>query len=109
MGGKAVDKSLTLLKRTKLGSGCDGKGMDKTCAALAKVPELKSNSFGETRVIALKPGKKQQLESCTTNANVGILLAAEDGVTATVGGTTTALTSGLPIVINFCQETSIEA
>lgn len=107
--GAKVEKSLTLLKRTKEGTGCKGKGMDKTCEALAKIPDLKSNSFGETRVLVLKPGKKQQLEVCSTNANVGIILAAGDGVTAQVGASTSELLAGLPKVIDFCQESSLEA
>jgi hypothetical protein len=108
--GASLEKGLTLIKRTKEGSGCkDGKGMTKTCAALAKTADLKSNSFGETRVVVVKPGKKQPLETCSTNANLGILLAAKDGVTATVAGTTSTLTTGLPLVVDFCQEVSLEA
>lgn len=105
----SVEKSMTLLSRTKEGSGCKGKGMDKTCAALAKIPDLKSNGFGETRVVIAKPSKKQPLEMCTTNANVGILLAAQDGVTAKVGTSSTELLAGLPVVVDFCQEVSLEA
>jgi len=108
--GAAAEKSLTLLKRTKQGSGCDeGKGMEKTCAAIAKIPDLKSNSFGETRVIIVKAGKEQPLESCTTNANVAILLAAKEGVTVTVAGTTTNLVVGLPIVVDYCQVVTLSA
>merc|ERR1719183_1732983 len=108
--GAAAEKPLTLLKRTKEGSGCkEGKGMDKTCAALAKVADIKSNVFGETRVLVVKPGKKQPLDSCSTNANVGILLAAGDGVSATVAGNTKEMLAGLPIVVDFCQEVHLEA
>lgn len=108
--GATADKSLTLLKRSKEGTGCkEGKGMTKTCEALAKIADLKSNIFGETRVLALKADKKQPLESCSTNANVGILLAAGDGVTATVAGAAHDLLAGLPIVVDFCQEVVLEA
>merc|ERR1711959_323297 len=56
-----------------------------------------------------KPGKKQQLETCSTNANLGIVMAAEDGVTVTVGASTSELLGGLPIVVDFCQEVNLEA
>jgi len=108
--GASADKSLTLLKRTKEGGGCgEGKGMTKTCAAVAKIPDLKSNSFGETRVIIVKPGKDQPLEACTTNANVAILLAAKDGVTATVAGESKTLVVGLPLVVDYCQAVVLTA
>jgi len=107
---KTVEKSLTLLKRSKQGSGCkEGKGMDKTCKALEKIPDLKSNVFGETRVVVVKPGKKQSLEVCSTNANVGILIAAIDGVSLKVGESTSELSAGLPVVVDFCQEVTLEA
>lgn len=108
--GATADKSLTLLKRSKEGTGCkEGKGMTKTCEALAKIADLKSNIFGETRVLALKAGKKQPLESCSTNANIGILLAAGSGVTATVAGAPHDLVAGLPLVVDFCQEVVLES
>merc|ERR1712086_163135 len=71
------------------------------------IPDLKSNSFGETRVLIVKPGKEQPLEMCTTNANVAILLAAKEGVTVTVAGTTTNLVVGLPIVVDYCQAVTL--
>jgi len=108
--GAAAEKSSTLLKRTKEGPGCaEGKGMEKTCKALSKIPDLKSNCFGETRVMVLKAGKDQPLESCSTNANVGILLAAKDGVTATVAGTDHNLVVGLPLVVDFCQVVALKS
>jgi len=106
----SAEKSLTLLKRTKQGGGCEeGKGMTKTCAALAKIPDLKSNSFGETRMMIVKPGKESPLDACTTNANVGILLAAKDGVTVKVAGEEKSLVVGLPIVVDFCQAVVLTA
>jgi len=113
--GAAVEKGVTLLKRSKDGKGCkEGAGFDKTCAAVKQVADLKSNIFGETRVVVLKAGKKQPLDSCSTNANVAILVAAADGVSVTVGkaGTETAetkeLLAGLPIVVDFCQEVNLD-
>jgi len=113
--GAAVEKGVTLLKRSKDGKGCkEGAGFDKTCAAIKKVADLKSNIFGETRVVVLKAGKKQPLDSCSTNANVAILVAAADGVSVTVGkaGSETAetkeLLAGLPVVVDFCQEVNLE-
>lgn len=105
----SIEKSLTLLKRTVEGTGCKDKGMDKTCAALAKIPDLKSNGFGETRVIVVKADKKQPLDRCSTNANVAILLSAQDGVTAKVGASSTVLLAGLPVVVDFCQEVTLES
>lgn len=104
----SAEKSATLLKRTKQGSGC-GKGFTKTCEALAKIGDLKSNSFGETRVVIVKAGKKQQLEACSTNANLGIILAAEDGVSLSVGAEKKDLLVGLPVVVDFCQEVTLSA
>lgn len=107
----SLEKSASLIKRSKDGSGCkDGKGMEKTCKAVAKVADIKSNGFGETRVIILKAGKKQQLETCSTNANLGILVAAKDGVKVTVGSEEPVeLAAGEPLVVDFCQESSLEA
>jgi hypothetical protein len=107
---ESSDKSVTLLKKGKLGKGCEeGKGFDKTCQALVKIADLKSNGFGDTKVVVVKAGKKHDLERCTTNANIGILVAASDGVTVTVADETSTLTAGLPIVVDFCQEASLEA
>lgn len=84
--------------------------MEKTCKALDKVADIKSNGFGETKVVIVKAGKKQQLETCTTNANVGILVAAKAGVKLTIGGAEPVdLAEGEPLVIDFCQESSLEA
>lgn len=104
----SAEKSSTLLKRTKQGSGC-GKGFTKTCEALAKIGDLKSNSFGETRVVIVKAGKEQQLERCSTNANLGIILAGEDGVSVSVGSEKKDLLVGLPVVVDFCQEVTLAA
>jgi len=104
----SAEKSATLLKRTKQGSGC-GKGFTKTCEALAKIADLKSNSFGESRVVIVKAGKKQSLEACSTNANLGIILASEGGVSVTVGAEKKDLLAGLPVVVDFCQEVTLAA
>mmetsp|Transcript_134435 Transcript_134435/g.244727 ORF Transcript_134435/g.244727 Transcript_134435/m.244727 type:complete len:679 (-) Transcript_134435:149-2185(-) len=107
----SLEKSVTLVKRSKDGPGCkEGKGMDKTCKAIAKVADIKSNGFGETRVIVVKAGKKQQLEMCSTNANLAVLVAAKDGVKLTVGSEEPKeLAAGEPLVVDFCQESSLEA
>jgi len=107
-----VEKSVSLLKRTKAGPACgDAGSMPKTCATLQGLADIQSNAFGETRLLVLKAGKKQSLEACSTNANVGILLANADGAKITVAGAQdpVTLTAGEPVVIDFCQETSIEA
>jgi hypothetical protein len=104
---EGATKSSTLLKRSKEGSGC--KTMTKTCEALAKVADVKSNSFGETRVVVVK-GKAVQLDVCTTNANVGIIVAAKAGVKVTVKGEQAReLLPKVPIVIDFCREATLES
>jgi hypothetical protein len=102
-----AEKGLTLLKRSKKGSGC--KDMTRTCETLATIPDVQSNAFGESRLIVVKAGKKQQLDMCTTNANVGIVMAAKAGAKVTVGGTTQELEEGKAVVVDFCQQASLEA
>eukprot|EP00933_Yihiella_yeosuensis_P031025 TRINITY_DN24580_c0_g1_i1.p1 TRINITY_DN24580_c0_g1~~TRINITY_DN24580_c0_g1_i1.p1 ORF type:complete len:670 (+),score=215.54 TRINITY_DN24580_c0_g1_i1:81-2090(+) len=106
--GGSVEKAVSLVKRTQDGSGCKDKGVDKTCAAIKKIADIQSNGFGESRIIVAKDGKKQSLEVCSTNANVGILVAAKDGVTLTVKGQTPVeLKKGEPVVFDFCLEASL--
>ncbi|CAJ1433292.1 unnamed protein product [Effrenium voratum] len=101
-----AEKAMTLLKRTKLASGCkDAAGL---CEKLEKVPDLQSNGFGETRLVVVKEGKKQTLDTCTTNANIGVLLATKEGVRLTVGPQTVELEAGQPLGFDFCQEASLE-
>merc|ERR1719446_1834800 len=77
-----LDKAVTLLKWTKEGSGCKGEtALEATCKALLEIPVIATNSFGETRVLLVKADKKRALETCPTNANLGILVAAADGAT----------------------------
>lgn len=52
----SLEKSASLVKRTKAGSGC--KDM-QLCDQLAKVSDIQSNAFGETRLMVLKANKKQ--------------------------------------------------
>lgn len=107
-----IEKGQTLIKRAKEGSGCkEGKGLTKTCKALQAVADISSNAFGESRLLIVKAGKKQSLDSCTTNANVGILLATKEGATVTVAGVAepVALAPKQPVVVDFCREASIHA
>lgn len=107
----SLEKAVGLIKRSKPGTGCkDDKGLESTCNALQKVADIQSNTFGETRVVVIK-GKKQALEVCSTNANVGILLATKDGATLTIAGQTDSvqLPAGKPVVFDFCQEASLES
>jgi len=109
---KTAEKPLTLLKRTKEGKDCSGdNGLKKTCDALQKVSDLASNGFGETRLLVVKAGKKQQLEVCSTNANVGILVAVKSGAKLVVKdrGNTKTLEVGKPVVIDFCLEAALMA
>eukprot|EP00442_Polarella_glacialis_P025915 CAMPEP_0115111094 /NCGR_PEP_ID=MMETSP0227-20121206/39809_1 /TAXON_ID=89957 /ORGANISM="Polarella glacialis, Strain CCMP 1383" /LENGTH=709 /DNA_ID=CAMNT_0002510343 /DNA_START=67 /DNA_END=2196 /DNA_ORIENTATION=- len=107
----AVDKPVTLIKRTKSGSGCrEGGGLDATCKALLKIADIQSNGFGETRLLLVKD-KKQVMEVCTTNANLAILMAAKDGATLTIAGVKepVVLKAGEPVVYDFCLEASLES
>merc|ERR1712187_614970 len=108
---ESIEKSLTLVKRGKLGKDCkEDKGVPKTCAGLEKVSDVISNGFGETRLLVVKAGKKQQLEVCSTNANVGILVASKAGVTLKVHGEDAKeLEAGKPVVVDFCLEATLEA
>lgn len=72
--GLMAEKSATMVKRSKMGSGCKDE-MQKVCEKLTKVPDIQSNPFGETRVLVLKPQKKQVLDTCSTNANIGVVAA----------------------------------
>lgn len=53
---ESLNKPLTLLQGPAESSGC--KNLKKTCKALAKIPDVSSNVFGETRVLLPKGGKK---------------------------------------------------
>mmetsp|Transcript_136875 Transcript_136875/g.437901 ORF Transcript_136875/g.437901 Transcript_136875/m.437901 type:complete len:716 (+) Transcript_136875:67-2214(+) len=108
----ALEKGMTLIKRTKEGSGCkEGKGLEKTCKALNAVADIAANGFGETRVVMVKAGKPQVLDVCETNANIAILIAAKDGATAKIKGVAEPVTlgAGEPVVIDFCREVTLEA
>lgn len=105
----SAEKGVTLLKRSKEAAGC--KDLAKTCKALQKVVDIQTNAFGETRLLIVKAGKKQPLDSCSTNANVGIVVAAKDGAKLTVAGVAepVELKAGEPAVFDFCREASLEA
>lgn len=107
--GASKEKSASLLSHTKEGGGC--KQFPKTCEKLEKVEDVKSNGFGDTRVLVVKAGKKQELDLCNTNANVGILVAATGGAKVSVGssGEEAVLEGGTPTVVDFCQKVVIEA
>ncbi|CAE7699433.1 unnamed protein product [Symbiodinium pilosum] len=107
--GLATAQAASLIKRTKMGSGCKD-DVNKVCEKLSKIADIQSNGFGETRLLILKEGKKQALDACTTNANVGLLVAAKDGVRLTVAGSEPALLkAGEPLVFDVCLEASLQA
>jgi len=74
----------SLIKRSKEASGC--KDLPETCATVKGLPDLATNGFGETRVLALKKGKNQVLDMCETNGNVLVLLPTSSGVKLTIDG-----------------------
>lgn len=107
---ESLAKSATLLKRSKEGSGC--KTMSTTCEKLQKVADAKSNCFGDTRIVVAgkDKGKAVFLDTCNTNANIGILVASQAGVRVTVKGEEpTDLMPKVPLVFDFCREASLEA
>jgi len=109
ISGLAASQAASLIKRTKTGSGCKEE-LSKVCEKLSKIADIQSNGFGETRLLVLKEGKKQSLDACTTNANVGILVAAKDGARLTVAGQEpTPLKAGEPVVFDVCLEASLQA
>eukprot|EP00438_Fugacium_kawagutii_P027077 Skav214868 [mRNA] locus=scaffold16:618521:621660:+ [translate_table: standard] len=55
------------------------------------------------------PTFHQVLDTCTTNANIGILVSNIDGVRLTVAGETRDLKSGEPVGLDFCLEASLES
>lgn len=101
-------KGGTLIKRTKDATAC--KAFPKTCEALHQVPDVQSNVFGETRVLAIKQGKTQQLDGCSTNANIAVLVAAKDGVSVKVANSDPVdLQVGKPVVVDFCRDATIHS
>jgi len=102
-----IDKGMTLIKRTKLGSGC--KEMAELCSKLSKIADIQTNGFGETRIIMAK-NKKQALEVCTTNVNLAIVVAAKDGAQLTVSGHDAVdLKAGEPLVYDMCLGADIQS
>merc|ERR1712190_382714 len=77
-----LTSSVSLEKRGSDASGCAK--LPETCAAVKALPDVSTNGFGETRVLALKKGKQQALDLCETNANLLVLLPLSDGVQLTV-------------------------
>jgi len=105
-----AEKAVSFIKRTKDGSGCKkGGDFEKTCEALKKIADIRSNPFGETRLVVAK--KTQKLDVCQTNANVGVLMAAKDGAKALIAGVAEPLVlkAGEPVGVDFCLEVTIEA
>lgn len=101
------EKGVTLIKRTKSGSGC--KDVAELCSKLSKIADIQTNGFGETRIIVAKD-KKQALDVCTTNVNIGIVVAAKDGAKLVVSGQDAVdLKAGEPVVYDMCLGADIQA
>jgi len=102
------EKGMTLIKRTKSGRGCKDVAA-KLCSKLSKIADIQTNGFGETRIIVAK-NKKQALDVCTTNVNVGIVVAAKDGAKLVVSGHDAVdLKAGEPLVYDMCLGADIQA
>lgn len=97
---EGVDKHLTLIKRSKEGSGC--KTAPESCKVLTGVNDIFTNGFGETRVLALKVGKKQTLDVCETNGNLAVVLPIKGSVSLTVGSEKKDVEEGTAVAVDFC-------
>lgn len=104
---EGVEKHVALIKRTKEASGC--KTAPETCKALKEITDITSNGFGETRILVLKAGKKQTLDVCETNANLGIILPIKGDVSVTIGSEKQDVEKGTAVIVDFCLAGSLEA
>merc|ERR1712232_518217 len=102
-----LEKHASLIKRTKDGSDCAK--LPKLCEAVKEVSDIASNGFGESRVLVLKKGKKQKLDVCETNGNVGVLIALKGGVKLVQGAETTKVDERSALAYDLCLEASLAA
>merc|ERR1712151_325444 len=103
-GEAGLEKHASLMKRTKEGSDC-GK-LPKLCEAVKEVSDISSNGFGESRLLVLKKGKKQKMDVCETNGNVGVLIALKGSVNLVQGATKTKVDERSALVYDLCLEAS---
>merc|ERR1712232_1039655 len=102
----ALEKHASLIKRTKDGSDCAK--LPKLCEAVKEVSDISSNGFGESRLLVLKKGKKQKMDVCETNGNIGVLIALKGNVKL-VQGKTTQVDERSALVYDLCLEASLSA
>lgn len=103
-----LTSTASLIKRSKEASGC--KDLPETCEVVKGLPDLSTNGFGETRVLALKKGKNQVLDMCETNGNVLILLPTTSGLKLIIdGGEPQELEAASVTVADHCLPLSLQA
>merc|ERR1712118_617464 len=102
-----MGKHVTLVKRTKDGSGC--KTAPETCKVLKGISDIASNGFGESRILFVKAGKKQTLDVCETNGNLGVILPIKGSVSVTIGSAKEEVEAGKAVIVDFCLPGSLEA
>merc|ERR1712232_838759 len=102
-----LEKHASLVKGTKDGSDCSK--LPKLCEAVKEVSDIASNGFGESRLLVLKKGKKQKLDVCETNGNVGVLIALKGGVKLVQGAETTKVDERSALAYDLCLEASLAA
>merc|ERR1712232_1491220 len=101
-----LEKHASLVKGTKDGSDCAK--LPKLCEAVKEVSDISSNGFGESRLLVLKKGKKQKMDVCETNGNIGVLIALKGNVKL-VQGKTTQVDERSALVYDLCLEASLSA
>eukprot|EP00927_Polykrikos_kofoidii_P045872 TRINITY_DN3_c0_g1_i1.p1 TRINITY_DN3_c0_g1~~TRINITY_DN3_c0_g1_i1.p1 ORF type:complete len:728 (-),score=202.87 TRINITY_DN3_c0_g1_i1:198-2174(-) len=102
-----LSKHASVMKRTKKGADCGS--MPKLCEYLAKIPEVATNGFGESRLLVLKAGKTQKLDLCESNANLGVLMSLNAAVTVKVKAETAAIEVRNSLVFDLCSETRVSS
>merc|ERR1712118_361173 len=102
-----MGKHVTLVKRTKDGSGC--KTAPETCKVLKGISDIASNGFGETRILVVKAGKKQTLDVCETNGNLAVILPIKGSVSVTIGSSKQEIDAGTAVVVDYCLPGTLEA
>jgi len=101
-----LEKHASLMKRTKPGSNCDK--LPQLCEALKDVSDLSTNGFGESRLLVLT-NKKQKLDICETNANVGVLIALKGSVKLVQGSAKTNVEERGALAYDLCLDASVSA
>eukprot|EP00927_Polykrikos_kofoidii_P045873 TRINITY_DN3_c0_g1_i2.p1 TRINITY_DN3_c0_g1~~TRINITY_DN3_c0_g1_i2.p1 ORF type:complete len:645 (-),score=158.69 TRINITY_DN3_c0_g1_i2:105-2039(-) len=102
-----LSKHASVMKRTKKGAECNS--LSKLCESLGNIPEVATNGFGESRLLVLKAGKKQKLDLCESNANLGVLMSLNAVVTVNVKSESATLEERKSLVFDLCSESTVSS